>query len=157
MIVDAEDPRYQAQIARMMRWREKFRDINDDFQERLDDYLDIAYAFFLNCYHLKDWLINDPGCTIPADQIERYITENECLSLCADICNASKHLRLDRSRSDKKPKIGSDDFFDTVLPGERSRRTWWYIQTESKMYDPIELANECVECWELFFENHDLI
>lgn len=157
MIVDAEDPRYQAQIARMMRWYEKFRDINDDFQERLDDYLDIAYAFFLNCYHLKDWLINDPDLIIPAEEIESYITENECLAICADICNASKHLRLDRSRSDKKPKIGSDDFYDTVGPGERSRRTWWYVEIEGEMFDPFELATECVKCWEVFFEKHALI
>ena len=157
MLVDEHNPTFQGQYTRMMRWYERFREINIDFQERLDEYLDIAYVFFLHCYHLKDWLINDTNVDISADEVEDFITDNVSLSLCADICNASKHLILQRSRSDKKPKIGSDDFFDTVLPGERSRRTWWYVQTEDDMYDPFELANECVECWELFLKEHGLI
>ena len=111
----------------------------------------------MNCYHLKDWLINDPHLILSAEEIESCITENGCLAICADICNASKHLRLDRSRSDKKPKIGSDDFYDIVGPGERSRRTWWFVETEGEMFDPFELATECVKCWEVFFEKHALI
>lgn len=158
MYVDDLDPTYSGQYSRMIRWYNKYRKINEDFQfENLHEYLDIAYAFFLNCYHLKDWIKNDPTAEISDDDVENHITDNQCLSICADICNGLKHLRLDRPRSDQEPKIGAGELYDTVGSGENSRRVHWYVDTIKGMLDPFELATECVEKWKEFLRRHGLI
>jgi hypothetical protein len=62
-----------------------------------DYYQDEAYAFFQNCYHLKDWLKNDPTTAAAVNDIEEFICRSQNLSLCADVCNGSKYLKLDSS------------------------------------------------------------
>jgi hypothetical protein len=122
MFVDDYNPTCHSQYERMIRWYKKFEEIDYNYQNKLDEYLDIAYAFFMNCYHLKDWIINDTNIDLPRNDVEEYVNITECLSVCADICNGLKHLRLDRPKSDKEPKIGLNSFYDTVLPRGRSLR-----------------------------------
>jgi hypothetical protein len=51
-----------------------------------------TYAFFLNCFHLKDWLESDPTFA-KAKEVEQYVSTTPSLKMCADIANAAKHLR----------------------------------------------------------------
>ena len=46
-----------------------------------DHYQDEAYAFFQNCYHLKDWLKHDPATSALAGDVEGYITKSLNLRL----------------------------------------------------------------------------
>ena len=46
---------WREQYDRMLRWRERLRAPGGMDEHRRDDY----YAFFVVCYHLKDWLKND--------------------------------------------------------------------------------------------------
>lgn len=48
--------------------------------------------FFQDAYHLKDWLLNDPVTRQLAANIEADITADDDLSMCADLCNGTKHL-----------------------------------------------------------------
>jgi hypothetical protein len=140
----------------MIRWYKKFMEI-DNFQNKLDEYLDIAYAFFMNCYHLKDWIKNDPTIDVSSNTIEEYVNSIECLSICADICNGLKHLKLERPRNDKEPKIEVFPLYDTVLPGERSRRNVFYIGTIDGLRDPRKIAKCCVKSWEKFLRDYELL
>jgi hypothetical protein len=104
---------YQQQYKRMMRWHEKFSSLNSGRSHDIpsENYIDDIYAFFLNAYHLKDWIKNDNG--IPKnvqDLVENYINWNEHLSLCADICNSLKHLKLNDSCSGKNPAFGRKQY-----------------------------------------------
>ena len=51
--------KYSEQFARMRRYLERFGEIRAGRVHDRDSehYLDDVYSFFLNCYHLKDWLI----------------------------------------------------------------------------------------------------
>lgn len=65
----------------------------------VDADLDEIYAFFLFCFHFRDWLKADP--TVPRDikdQVDPTVKNSEILSLCADIANANKHLKHSRRR-----------------------------------------------------------
>ena len=76
-----------------------------------DNYIDDVYAFFQNCYHLKDWIKNDP--TLPSSirsEVEDYIDQTRALSICADLCNALKHLKLSGSRSKENPSFGNKHY-----------------------------------------------
>ena len=50
--------KHREQYDRMMRWyaRMKATDSGREHAVASDNYVDEIYAFFLNCYHLKDWI-----------------------------------------------------------------------------------------------------
>src|SRR6202022_45849 len=98
---------------RMRRWYEKFAETDRGRKHvsSSDNYIDEVYAFFMNCYQLKDWIKHDTA--IPPDvqkAVEGFIDKNECLRLCADICNALKHLTLRKLRSTESPQFGRRQF-----------------------------------------------
>lgn len=58
---------------------------------------DALFHFFQDGYHLKDWLINDESACITRDEAEQAVSESELLSICADLCNGTKHRALTRT------------------------------------------------------------
>lgn len=56
---------------------------------------DAAKSFFMDCYHLKDWLKKDSRIQNPQD-VEAAIRNGPSLSLVADLCNSLKHAGLNR-------------------------------------------------------------
>src|SRR5262245_46273365 len=100
-------PSYREQYDRMKRWYDRFSNLNSGRPHDIptENYVDEIYAFFLNAYHLKDWIKND-SAVLKAVQnsVEPHITNNTSLSLCADICNALKHLHLQTNRSNQNPE-----------------------------------------------------
>ena len=80
-----------------------------------DDLLDHIVAFFLNCYHVKDWLKSGPewhddvAPKLKKMAIEQFVTESPALCICADLCNGNKHFQLD-----KAPRSGGVPAFHRV-------------------------------------------
>ena len=89
--------KYLEQFDRVKRWYQRFVTIDEGRQHSLpsDNYQDEVYAFFLNCYHLKDWIKNDESIGVAEAEVEDFINNNNDLKLCGDICNNNKHLTLD--------------------------------------------------------------
>jgi hypothetical protein len=99
---------YRVQYERVIRWFERFKTINSGKMHTTstENYEDEVHAFFQNCYHLKDWIKNDTSITRLLD-VEEYINVAVSLQLCADICNALKHLsRIRPNRSGMAPEFG---------------------------------------------------
>jgi hypothetical protein len=115
-----------------------------------ENYRDETYFFFLNCYHLKDWLINDSNFPANKKDVESYINANQELQLCADICNALKHLLLNRSRSTENPRVGDQKIQLNSEDGEATIRIKFTIETVSGPHDAFELATRCLELWKEF-------
>jgi len=115
-----------------------------------ENYRDEVYSFFLNCYHLKDWLINDSGFPGSRTDVENYINANQELQLCADICNAHKHLQLDSPRSTQNPRVGSQKIDLNLGVGEAVIKIKFTIDTASGPRDAFELATRCLELWKKF-------
>ncbi|MCF6150442.1 MAG: hypothetical protein E3K37_17540 [Candidatus Kuenenia sp.] len=89
--------RFEEQFYRVKRF---FDRIQDKEQIRTD-YEDNLWSFFQNCWHLKDWIKNDPGVpSSVSSAIEDAVNEYESLMICADLANRSKHLKLQRVRLD---------------------------------------------------------
>ncbi len=124
-----------------------------------ENYVDEIYAFFQSCYHLKDWLRNDDSLTSAVQgAVEGYINQQRSLKLCADICNSSKHLQLNRPRSNENPAFGRKDYSLTLTANvdeaEISLKLW--INTDSGAEDAFSLATECVQEWDAFLKTHSL-
>jgi len=138
----------QEQFKRLHRWYECFKKINDGkiHDKPSDFYQDEVYAFFMNCYHLKDWIKNDPAAASVADKVEDYINNNLELSLCADIYNGLKHLRLDREEpSGESPKFGPRKYKVGLGTEPTTIAVKYIINTSSGPIDAFEIATKCME------------
>lgn len=160
----------QEQFSRMMRWYQRFEELNNGIPHSRpsDFYEDDVYAFFFNCYHLKDWLINDS--TLPEtvrDAVENYINESPTLGLTADICNSLKHLVLHKKkRTNQNPtftnKAFSLEFNETINPSQPLDakaviRVKFNIETKDGVRDAFEIATEAMVAWKEFFTTHNLV
>ena len=148
--------KYLEQFNRVKRWYQEFA-LTD--QGRLHDrpsdfYQDQVYAFFQNCYHLKDWMKNDESVGVVADKIEEFISNNEELRLCADICNGTKHLRLTSPRSGQDPRFGQRKFKVKVGSPPTTISVKYSIDTSGGPLDAFELATKCLQAWETFIRSN---
>ena len=68
--------KYPEQWDRVRRWYLRFREISEGkLHDRSSDfYQDDIYAFFMNCYHLKDWIKKDPTASSLSAEVEDFIT-----------------------------------------------------------------------------------
>jgi hypothetical protein len=87
--------------------------------------------------------------------VEEYINTTVSLQLCADICNALKHLSRDRSsRSRKDPEFGKQEvFLDLGTSGRTIRITYW-VDTKDGPRDAFALATDCVAAWDNYIRTY---
>jgi hypothetical protein len=55
------------------------------------EYVDDLHHFMQDCWHLKDWIKNDPATGL-ATTIETQVLACKSLRIAADLANGSKHL-----------------------------------------------------------------
>ena len=155
------------QYKRVLRWYKRFKEINDG--KRLDDDFncqdDDMLAFFMNCHHLKDWVIqdffveaSDPDiakyCRL-RDEVVRFVDSNECLMICSNICNGAKHLRRQESPHFKESlRVRTEIHIDETIKNPPVKRVWKITSESRKEWDAFELTSECVKKWHEFLNNH---
>ena len=150
---------YREQYDRMRRWYAEFvaLDRGRPHEVPSDNYLDEIYAFFMNCYHLKDWIKNDGAVDATIQQaVEPYINSSRSLRLCADICNSLKHLCLTSDRSGESPTFGRKQFGLVLGTSPTTINLKYEVNTATGPLDAFKLATECVEAWDAFLAGHGL-
>lgn len=136
---------WPGQYRRMLRWRERVAAAarGGDGNELYD----FVYAFFQSCHHLRDWLVATGGAS--QAEMNALVASSTELQLCRDICNATKHLQVDRPSVDPAPMIA------------REYDPWTKQPTELHLYSdrrrPIaELIDDCVKGWDGFLSSKGL-
>ncbi len=151
--------KYQEQYARMNRWYARFTALDQGRPHDVpsDNHIDEIYAFFMNCYHLKDWIKHDSAVPLAVQQsVEGYINANRSLRLCADICNSLKHLTLTSQRSGESPTFGKKEF-GLAFGGETPViKLKYQVNATSGPVDAFKLATECVDAWNAFLSSNGL-
>jgi hypothetical protein len=154
---------WQDQHERVGRWHKRLtairRGIRPDMSQA--EALDDVYAFFMNCYHLRDWIINS-GFRKKED-VDAFIAATPELQLCADICNGLKHFRLDPKRALSAPtwSTASEVTFSfppgvsSFIPGVADQPASisgprWAFTTDGAAIGMFELADKCVGAWDRF-------
>lgn len=150
------------------------------FQEqvdRIDRLLKIVYAqdqttlagnlsfedvLFFTCqciWHLKDWVLNDAEFQAKdKDQLRNEIHSEQCLRICSDLANGSKHLVLAHPKTpfSLSPRIGIN-----VEPAKGIFQVHYYV-TSSDPTDPYhgmeirELLRQCRDAWQNIIDRHYL-
>lgn len=151
---------YEDQYERLKRWFLRVEDVEDGLKNQefdaakfKDDYL----AFFQNCYHLKDHLLNDSAANVTESDLDSFIATTSCMSICADICNGTKHLTLNGSGwSGENPEMADGAIVtDNIATGVVSAS--YSVHTDTGEKDAFELAKNCMDAWETFMKKHNLL
>jgi len=144
---------YLNQYARVKRWYNRLEQINNGKQHihPSDYYQDEVLAFFMNCYHLKDWLKNDSSFNKDNEAIEAFVRNSNNLSICGDLANGAKHLLITRPKLDSETSIGSRAFSLNIGGDELPKISIRYqVISEENACDAFELATKCLQEWEGF-------
>ena len=151
--------KYVEQYERMQRSYDRFRESKTRLADKVSsDHEDDVYAFFMHCYHLKDWVKNDTSVKTQMPNIdtdvEQFINESEALSLCAALCNSLRRLELNRSHSSGPRIFGRSRYHYQLNIGSRSSiRLEWLVERNNKApVDALELATECIAEWGKFLK-----
>ena len=163
---------WEKQWRRVHRWYDRFRVIEAGFEQTkaADFYEDEVWSFFQNCYHLKDWLKNDPASGISTNEVEGYVEQSENLKLCGDLANGSKHLTITHPRFDANTKVSKriTTFAPTVIVGPPEHvaasvepaapviAMIYGIEANGGTRDAFALATACVKEWETFLSSKGL-
>lgn len=153
-------PAYREQYERVKRWYARFQHLDGGrpHDAASENYVDDVYAFFMNCYHLKDWIQHDG--TVPRavrDSVENYINSDRHLQICGDICNSLKHLTLGRGyRSSENPAFGKKRYGLTLGAGPATISLKYEVNTANGPIDAFRLASACVAAWDDFLKKGNL-
>ena len=151
--------KYQDQLKRVERYYKKIEDLPCGVGETEKSWLycDDIYTFFMHCYHLKDYLKNDPEYTKHTNsEIESYISSTRSLSLCADICNGLKHLKLTNPRSGNVLELGAHTMSMNLLgyifgdDNELKTTVSASFKHGNNELDAFTIAKESIEAWHAF-------
>jgi hypothetical protein len=146
------------QYNRILRWYAKFKSINNGIEHNRSSecYKDEIYAFFINCYHLKDWIKNDRSLKITNIKkiVEKFIDESTSMTICRDICNGLKHLNSTHKKASKDTRFGpchhNLNLLGQINPIYSAKYT---IISRGKNFDAFSLATSCINEWKAFIRN----
>lgn len=156
---------YVEQYLRVERWFTRLQDaaVSKPYvrpltlTQQIEFLQDELYAFFVNCYHLKDWIEKDETIPFGQSEVESFIARNSYLKLCADLCNSSKHLQLrSQGRSNLHPRTGSPsvrhsfliDSSKPELDRKKQSGVRFAVETDGgEKIDSLILAAHCLDAW----------
>ena len=124
--------------------------------ERREEFEDDVHSFFIHCHHIGDWIVALNVLGITAQDVNNFINEHECLKICADLSNGTKHCRLTRKRRTRKqPRVagahneGSEIGNDGSLVILKSSYT---VHSSGAIFDALQLAEDCMRAWNVYVE-----
>lgn len=135
---------YADQWQRVQRWLERI----EAAPRNSTEYDDFVWAFFQNCWHMRDWIANDQQ--LPEElrhRVPQLAMKQRSLKICADLANATKHFEL------RHPKVGSGAKHShrvlTVVAGESSKTKidYYVALDDGQQISTLDVAREAVDVW----------
>lgn len=149
---------YRSQLDRVRRFLERVEGpYGLDGKSANDvEFQDMMWAFFQNCWHLKDWVDHDPlASEAQKKAVIQKAHDSDVLKICRDLCNGTKHLGLDR-----KPSSGAGAVHHhidiTIKPGESTTMDCMVEDGHGNRISGRELARDCVGAWEQILQSEGL-
>jgi hypothetical protein len=151
-VSNTSSSKWREQYDRMKRWRARLNESGHAEERRRDD----IYAFFVCCYHLKDWIKKDASLDEDVHQgVESFVNSNRTLGLAADVANGFKHLERDQKpRVDPSAHVSVVGGFHVGMP--EPALSGIVVAGDQTWEDASVLADRCIEEWEGFLRRHRL-
>jgi len=139
--------RYHEQLDRVDRWLDRIKHPGEDRTEN-EDFL---WAFFQNCWHLKDWIADDPASGQSGDDMDKAIEGYDSLRVVQGLALSGKHLKVDSSkRPAKDPRVDKALVLGRIHLG-REESDWIsyvaYDASANEWIPALELAEQAVKDW----------
>jgi len=114
------------------------------------------WAFFQNCWHLKDWVDHDPlASEAQKKAVIQKAHDPEVLKMCRDLCNGTKHLGLSR-----RPSAGTGAAHHhidiAITPGESTMMDCMVEDGHGNLISGKQLARDCVTAWDQILQSEGL-
>lgn len=139
-------PGWNGQVDRMRRWRQRLIAMQGTPDVQVT--FDIVLTFFINCYHVRDWL--ERSGALEKSTIDQLFRDSASLRACADIANIAKHFDLTSS-----PRLTYQLSFAReyvgVGHGWFGKDARLVILSDGKTIDVLELVEKCELEWLHFF------
>ena len=147
---------YTEQYFRVQRWFKRLEEIHNGRVHNRDShyYQDVAYAFFLNCFHLKDWLVESGA--IAESEVKQFIDSNKEMGVCHALCVGSKHLIIRNPSIDSSVTIKNRNILLGLGGTIPIIAVDYVIEASGIKYSAYNLAKQCVELWDRFLNEHGL-
>jgi hypothetical protein len=149
---------YRAQLDRARRFLER---VQSTEPRRDVDYQDDVWAFFQNCWHIKDWLEHDRRVPeVVRDSVKKAAYKSRVLRVCADVANGTKHLKLTRRDGKRVRARAVHRWTNTEMtPGGDPTKIDCMLEfprRKDKFRSAREVADECLREWVRLLEAHGL-
>jgi hypothetical protein len=130
-----------------------------DDRERVRDFF---FAFAQSCCHMVDWLGNDPSRPIPKSEAKQYALSSPALSFCAEICNGSKHARLEEKDVDLSvTETMVTDYRFHPNEGRKSSRERivqrLHLEWQGESVLALVFADKCITEWDQLLRSRGLL
>lgn len=143
---------YQEQLDRIKRLKEdidKFSIATDDNFEKA---IDAFTSFFIQCYHLRDWLVQS---RYMKRDVDNFISQDIWLSLCRDLANTQKHREINQYEAKNHFVYHKINGMTTSIisyhdPFKKQERYGLDVQEFGTLIDVVDLAEKCIKQWEKF-------
>lgn len=121
----------------------------------LDCKPDIYLSFFMQCYHLRDWLVNSES--IKSHEVDKLIKDSYELGLCRNLCLGVKHYSISRPSPAELADFGDMGakmpvFRTLSKTGERV-----VVLADGKVHNAFELVTACMDQWKKFLKDKKLL
>ena len=118
------------------------------------DYEDDVASFFIHCHHLSDWITHEYPGHVTKKQVDAFINQHDPLKVCADLCNASKHCKIQKVRTGSQPSLTGKDWM-IVTYEERMKKPITFfgkynVVSGTAKIDALELAELAFKLWRDF-------
>lgn len=146
---------YQEQLDRIKRLEEDVEHFSISSDDNFEKAIDAFTSFFIQCYHLRDWLAES---RYSRRDIDIFISESFSLSLCRDMANKQKHKTIDKYEPQNhliEHKIDDNSNISTPIvryydPFRKENRYGIDVQEFGTLIDVIDLVKKCIDEWEKF-------
>jgi hypothetical protein len=142
-------PGYLDQLNRARRFLERMKAATQG-----EEFQDMAWAFFQNCWHVKDWLRNDRRVpnhpNSPNSRCSQMAHASAALKICKGICNGTKHLIFDHDQHE-----GSEHYLAITMPlapvgvADNKPNEFDFVihKVDPRFASGKKLADECIAEW----------
>jgi hypothetical protein len=139
------------QFNRVKRWYGRLEEVNSGkhHDRDTDFYEDDLYAFFMNCYHLKDWIKTDSNLKVAGrgQDVEDAVKNDVYMQACEGICNGEKHFGPPRNSAKPRPRLQSAHFKVDISHGTIAID--YNVDTGGTLgiMLALDLAHKCLDFW----------
>ena len=144
---------YRQQLDRARRFLDLVSQAGNADWTEMDDveFQDMMWAFFQNCWHVKDWIKNDPVLPQSAkDQAIALSHQSPELMMCRQLCNGTKHL-------ERRPGASHHHVNTTIVPGQGINDMDCLIDDgHGNLISGKQLGHECIAEWERILQSQEL-